>query len=87
MKPSTIITQVSRASGVPVAAILGKRRSMRVVRARHVAMWAIRERLGLTYVAIGALFNRDHSSCVHAVHRIEHAITLVGPTRALVSAL
>lgn len=86
-EPRGIVARVSRASGVSSAEILGKRRFARIALPRHVAMWACREWLAMTYVAIGAFFNCDHSSVLWAVTKIEHALTEDSAARSLVMAL
>ena len=40
------------------------------VRARHVAMWLVRELLSLSYPEIGRIFSRHHTSAIHACSRV-----------------
>lgn len=41
-----------------------------VVRARHMACWLLRER-GYTYVHIGQILNRDHSTAIYGWRAID----------------
>jgi chromosomal replication initiation ATPase DnaA len=52
--------------------ISSRRKAYRVVRCRHLCMAAVREkRPDLSFPDIGRLFNRDHTSVMHAVKKIE----------------
>jgi chromosomal replication initiation ATPase DnaA len=87
MRAAGIIEAVAEASGVSVDIILGKRRYVRAARARHVAMWAVRERMGWSYPRIGRVFNRDQSTVRNGCRRVSAALEKIGPTRSLVMAL
>jgi len=60
------IETVSRASGVPVVAILGHSRIRRVARARQLAMFKAHE-AGLGISQIGRHMGRDHTTVEHGV--------------------
>lgn len=47
------------------------RRWQEVARARQVAMFLARERTPYSLPQIGRCFNRDHTTVIHAVRRIE----------------
>ena len=64
-----IIKDVAANTGFSVEELTGKRRFTGLVEARHRAMAQIRERTALSYPEIGNLFNRDHSSVIHAVQK------------------
>lgn len=49
----------------------GKTRRQNVVFARHTAMSIMRHDLHLTYYEIGFMFNRAHSSVIHAVKSVD----------------
>jgi chromosomal replication initiator protein len=52
--------------------IFSHKRAYRVARCRHLCMAAVREkRPDLSFPDIGRLFNRDHTSVMHAVKKIE----------------
>lgn len=63
---------VARVFGVSVAAIDGHRRTAEIARARQCAMWLTRQltqHVALT--AIGIAFERDHSTVLHALVRVD----------------
>ena len=49
----TILEQVAEQSGHSIERILSKRRFANITRARHVAMWKMRQ-TGMSFPAIGA---------------------------------
>lgn len=51
--------------GVSVEDLCGDDRTEPLVLYRHVAMAAVRSLTGASYPAIGRLFDRDHTSCMH----------------------
>ncbi len=60
-----VIAEVGTASGISPEEMLGDHRQPHIVRARHEAMLAVRERLELSYPAIGEVFVRDHTTVMH----------------------
>ncbi|MXY97581.1 MAG: hypothetical protein F4Z29_07480 [Gemmatimonadetes bacterium] len=46
-----------------------------LIEPRHVAMWIARNRIGLSYPALGLLFERDHTTVIYAVRKIDQRIT------------
>jgi chromosomal replication initiation ATPase DnaA len=71
MSPETIIAEVAQITGVPVAAITGRRRTRRVCYARFLAVHAIHQAgqwLSLCEIA-EALRRRDHGTISHALAR------------------
>jgi chromosomal replication initiator protein len=48
----------------------GKTRRQNVVFARHTAMSIMRNDLNLSYYEIGFMFNRNHSTVIHAVKSV-----------------
>lgn len=73
MTPEEIIDLVANAHDIPTENLRGRSRRADIVRARHAAMYAVRQHTDLSYPAIGRLFNRDHTTVIHAVTRIEGA--------------
>ena len=66
-----IIEAAASVTGVPIEAFTAKRKDQRAARARHIAMYLIRERLGLSYKEIGAHFGgRDHTTVLHGWERV-----------------
>lgn len=67
----TIITTVAEHFGLTVAEITGRRRTTRLVYPRHVAMYVLRDQLGLSYPDIGrAMGGKDHTTIMHGVDKI-----------------
>lgn len=60
---------------LPLSALRGKRRTASIVQARHVAMYLLRSIREESYPTIGKLLgNRDHSTALHAVDKIEERL-------------
>lgn len=73
MKPTLILAHVALITGIPAAVITGPRRSLRVVRARYIALAALHQAfpcwsLGDLARAVG---RHDHSTAVHALQQYE----------------
>ncbi len=64
-----IVAVCSEQAGISAEAILGDSRNQIVVLARQQAMWLAAKETGLSYVSIGKIFNRDHTTVLHAVRR------------------
>ena len=72
VSPAMILEKVSQRYGFTVEEITGKSRRRPLVTARQVAMYVIRELTDLSYPAIARDFgNRDHTTVMHAVSKIE----------------
>lgn len=66
------ITQsVAKTMDVPYEHLTGRSRSARIAAARCVAMSVIRQRMRLSSTEIGDFFQRDHSTVLHALQRVE----------------
>src|SRR5918996_899247 len=52
--------------------LVSKSRSRPLTTARHIAMYLLRELTGLSLIKIGELFDRDHSTALHGIKRIEN---------------
>jgi chromosomal replication initiator protein len=67
-----IIAQVAAFHGFPPEVILSQRRDRPAVAARYEAIRAVREiRPELSTTVIGKLFDRDHTSILHALGRLK----------------
>jgi chromosomal replication initiation ATPase DnaA len=67
-----IIAEVCREEDVTLAALLSKRRTSNLVRARWKAMHRLRELLNLSYPEIGrSLGHMDHSTVIHGIRQYE----------------
>jgi chromosomal replication initiator protein len=73
-KALTIIELCKDHFSVTRSGVLGKRRNIDVVAVRHAAMYLIRKYCRYSYLAIGNMFNRDHSTAIHADNRVKNAI-------------
>jgi len=71
---SQILKATAEAFGVKRDEILSRRRHMYLVRARHVAMYLMRETLGASYPVIGRFFAMDHSTVIPAYRGIAAAL-------------
>lgn len=65
-----MIERVSRACGLAPAAILSRSRLRCYAEARQIAFWLLRE-AGLSYPQIGAALNRDHTTVLHGVTKVD----------------
>jgi chromosomal replication initiator protein len=54
--------------------MLSTRRTPRIARARQIAMYLSRETTGLTLKSIAREFDRDHTTVLHAIRRVEASL-------------
>ena len=66
-----IIVKVCTYYNITNEDIRGKKRYREQVTARHMAMYLIRNKVGLKLKAIGDLFGRDHSTVMHGIASIQ----------------
>lgn len=66
----TILSEVAKKHGFRVDDILGIRRNVPLVTARHEAMWRIYWETTYSLPAIGRIFNRDHTTILHGVRKV-----------------
>ncbi len=75
IKPYDLIKAVADFYHIKLVTIRGQQRVKSIVRARHVAMYFLKEELNLPYMEIGRWFsNRDHTSAMHALRKIQQDI-------------
>jgi chromosomal replication initiator protein len=67
----TIMTETAKYFGLRREDLISKSRSRPLTTARHIAMYLLRELTGLSLIKIGELFDRDHSTALHGIKRIE----------------
>ena len=68
----TILEKASSGFGFPVEQIISGSRRQPLVEARQVAMYVTRNMTNLSYPEIGRVYgNRDHTTVMHAVRKIE----------------
>jgi chromosomal replication initiator protein len=68
----TILTQTAKYFALRREDLVSKSRSRPLTTARHIAMYLLRELTGLSLIKIGELFDRDHSTALHGIKRIEN---------------
>jgi chromosomal replication initiator protein len=72
LSPERIRELVARRWRVREEALASKRRTKDVTVPRQVAMYLIKETLGMSLVRIGELFGgRDHSTVIHSIRKVE----------------
>lgn len=87
-KPQDIIKTVANHYRMKQSAVRGKRRSKELVKARHIAMYLLRNELQIPLEEIGQWFSgRDHSSVIHAVKKIEQDLIVDQNVQQDVSAM
>jgi chromosomal replication initiator protein len=67
----TILTETAEYFALRREDLVSKSRSRPLTTARHMAMYLMRELTGLSLIKIGELFERDHSTALHGIKRIE----------------
>ena len=72
--PSLIITQVCKFYNIDDAVIRSAKKSKGVADARQVAMYLIRQLTNLSFPDIGKEFDRDHTTVMHAVKKVESSL-------------
>jgi len=95
LNPETIQHAVAKEWGVTPEGLRSKTRTKALTTPRQVAMYFMRELLGLQLVEIGAAFGgRDHSTVIHSLGRVAGSLReepafaqRVGKLRALLEAL
>lgn len=84
--PEKIRDRVAGAWRVRPEALTSKQRTRMVTEARHVAMYAIRELLGLPLKQIGGHFgDRDHSTVLYSIQKVQQRMESDQDFRARVS--
>ena len=72
--PGLIITQVSKFYNIDESLIRGVQKNKGTAEARQVAMYLIRKLTNLSLPDIGKEFNRDHSTVLYAIRKVELAL-------------
>ena len=71
VKPTDVIKTVADFYQLKQSTLRGKVRVKSIVKARHIAMYFLKEGLHLPYMEVGRWFsNRDHTSALHALRKI-----------------
>ena len=69
-----IVDEVSRTTGVSVDDIMSKKHTANVSDARKMCFYIIREVTDMSYKNIGSKFNRDHSTVMYNIEKMEERI-------------
>lgn len=83
MSPSVrrVVESAAEVFGLTVEQILGGRRRADIAMARHIAMFVARRSTTLSLNQIAVAFDRDHTTVMHACHKIE-ALCKIDPVVA-----
>ena len=65
---SPILDSVQAATGFSIEALKSKSRKRSLVDARHIAIYLTRFNTTLSVIAIGRIFNRDHSTVLNSLN-------------------
>lgn len=69
-----ILTNVSRHYSVSVEDLKGKKRTQDIAMARHISIYIIRTMTEMSLPAIGKVFNRDHTTIINSLEKVETEI-------------
>jgi chromosomal replication initiator protein len=69
--PQLIMEETASYFTLSTADLVSKSRSRPLTQARHIAMYLIRENTGLSLIKIGEAFNRDHTTALHGIKKVE----------------
>jgi len=72
LSPAVIQQHIAKSYGLDVRLFKSKRRTRHLIRPRQIAIWLTRELMPLySLVQIGRAYNRDHTTVMHAIRKIE----------------
>ncbi len=75
LQPQEVLSAVANHYSIKQSIIKGQKRQKEIIHARHVAMFLLKSELNLSYSEIGKIFsNRDHTSVLHAVQKINEQL-------------
>jgi len=80
ISPQVILDESARYFGLTRDDLGSKSRSRPLTTARHIAMYLLRELSGLSLIKIGELLDRDHSTALHGIKKIEGLMPARGST-------
>jgi len=69
--PAAILEETATYFSLTEADLISKSRSRPLTTARHIAMYLLRELTGLSLIKIGEMFERDHTTALHGIKKIE----------------
>ena len=71
-----LLSVISFVSGQPENEILGASRARGLVLCRHAYYHIAREKMGLKLAQIGLFFNRDHTTIIHGLNKVNDMISI-----------
>ncbi|MBB4200610.1 hypothetical protein GGD83_004439 [Rhodoblastus sphagnicola] len=86
-KSGPILKLVSERTGVSIKEILGDEKPAAIAAARQEAMWAVKKITNWSLPRIGRRFNRDHTTVLHAIRRVEERAIQDADLRAFMEAI
>lgn len=72
--PNEVIECVSGVTHIPAREIMGSSRVQRIVYARHIAIYMMRHRLGMSWKRIGRAMNRNHATAINSVKVVQNEL-------------
>ena len=72
--PNDVVECVSGVAHIPVCEIMGSSRVQRIVYARHIAIYMMRHRLGMSWKGIGRAMNRNHATAINSVRVVQNEL-------------
>ena len=72
--PSLIISQVCKFYNVEESVLRGTQKNKGTAEARQIAMYLIRKLTNLSLPDIGKEFNRDHTTALYAIRKVQMAL-------------
>ncbi|MEX0991308.1 MAG: chromosomal replication initiator protein DnaA [Actinomycetota bacterium] len=78
--PQLILDETAGYFGLTRDDLVSKSRSRPLTTARHVAMYLMRECTGLSLIKIGEAFERDHTTAMHGIKKVEKLMRARGST-------
>lgn len=74
VNPDQVLSAVAEFFNIQMNDLVGRRRQKEVVEPRQIAMYLLRDILGLSYPYIGEKMGRDHTTAIHAFEKINHEV-------------
>lgn len=74
--PDRVLQAACAVFNVPKMELVSKRKTDELVRARYISMYILRHELKLTVKKIGQIFNRHHTTVLHALITVNDELYL-----------
>ncbi|MCD6289143.1 MAG: chromosomal replication initiator protein DnaA [Anaerolineae bacterium] len=87
VSPEQTLELVAWSFGLSVDQLTGRKRNKEVSLARHIAMYLLRHECDLSLPQVGALLNRDHTTVMHGVERVEELVEVDDAIRRRIMSL